>query len=184
MKYLLSNLETDRLKFRLLNASDFDQWLPFFENPKIHPFLFLDSHKSSRELCQFWIDKCLTRYDEDRGGLMVIENKITGEFIGQCGLLVQDIEGDKRLEVGYSLLPQHHGNGYAIEAARFAREHSFAEAYDKDFDNMIVSMIHVENKPSMKVALNNKMKLLKTFKASNHEDFHVFAQMRSEWERQ
>ena len=112
---------------------------------------------------------------------MVIENKITGEFLGQCGLLVQDIDGDKRLEVGYSLLPQYYGKGYAIEAARFAREHAFAKAYDKDFDNLIVSMIHVENEPSIKVATKNKMKLLKTFKAANDEFFHVYGQTREEF---
>lgn len=108
--------------------------------------------------------------------------KKTGAFVGMCGLLVQDMDGDQRLEVGYSLLPQHHGKGFAIEAARFAREHAFAKAYDKDFDHLIVSMIHVDNKPSIKVALKNEMKLIKKFTATNGEDFLVYGQSRHDWE--
>lgn len=181
MSFLLTNLETNRLKFRLINESDFDTWLPFFDNVEIHPFLFLDSSKKIDDLCRFWMDKCLDRYKDGRGGLMVIEDKHSKEFIGKCGLLVQDMDGDKRLEVGYSLLPQHQGKGYAIEAARFAREYAFKQEYDKDYDNLIVSMIHVDNKPSIKVALKNEMKLLKTFKATNNEDFHVYGQTREEW---
>ncbi|BAO54746.1 GNAT family N-acetyltransferase [Nonlabens marinus] len=182
MKYLMNGQETERLRFRLLEPSDYDSWFPFFADQDIYRFLFLDFKKSEDELCQFWMDKVFARYAEDRGGMNVIEDKHTGDFIGQCGLLVQHMDGDARLEVGYSLLPNHRGKGYALEAAQFARNYAFAKAYDKDFDNLIVSMIHVDNEPSIKVAKNNQMKWLKTFADFNEENFHVYGQTRASWE--
>ncbi len=182
MKYLLDGQETERLRFRLLKESDYDSWFPFFANKDIYRFLFLDYKKSEDELCQFWMDKAFARYKEDRGGMNVIEDKETGAFIGQSGLLVQNMDGDARLEVGYSLLPNYYGKGYAIEAARFAKNYAFAKAYDKDFDNLIVSMIHVDNEPSIKVAKNNDMNWMKTFTDFNGERFHVYGQTRASWE--
>jgi RimJ/RimL family protein N-acetyltransferase len=125
LKYILQDLETEGLPFRLLKESDYDAWFPFFANKDIYRFLFLDFQKSEQELCRFWMDKAFARYAEGRGGLNVIEDKKTGELIGQCGLLVQEMDGDARLEVGYSLLPNYYGKGYAIEAARFARNYAF-----------------------------------------------------------
>ncbi|SCY35194.1 Protein N-acetyltransferase, RimJ/RimL family [Nonlabens sp. Hel1_33_55] len=182
MKYLIQNLETERLRFRLLQHSDFKAWLPFFDLTASYSHLFLDASKSKEDLCEFWIDKTLTRYQENRGGLCVLENKDSGGFIGMCGLLVQEIDGDTRLEVGYSLLPNYWGKGFAIEAAAAAKNYGFQNSYDLDFGCSVVSMIHIDNHPSIKVAIKNEMLLEKTFIAEKSESFHVYSQQRENWE--
>jgi len=39
----------------------------------------------------------------------VLIHKQTGEFIGQYGLLIQNVDNTEELEVAYSIIPQHRG---------------------------------------------------------------------------
>jgi hypothetical protein len=55
MKYLLTDIETGRLKFRLLQQSDFDTFLPFFSDRSIFKYLCLDETKSDEEICRFYV---------------------------------------------------------------------------------------------------------------------------------
>jgi len=163
MPYLLTNQETKRLTFRKLEYSDFDTWLPFFNDPNVANYLAFDTSLSPRELCEFWFEKALARYKNKTGGMNVLIDIQTGDFIGQCGLLLQEIEDEEMLEIGYSLLPQYRGKGYAIEAASMCKIHAFKH----DLAPFLVSVIHVENLASKKVALKNGMTYLKTI-----DDFH------------
>lgn len=157
MRYLLTGEETERLKFRLLKESDFEAWLPLFENKDVARFLALDPEKSSKELCEFWFEKVFNRYSNDLGGMNVLIEKSTGNFIGQCGLLVQEVDGETRLEVGYSILPKYWGKGFASEAAIKCKDFAFVN----NFSDTIISVIHPENVGSEKVAIRNGMSLLK-----------------------
>jgi len=157
MKYLLTGEESQRLEFRLLKQSDFETWLPFFDDKAVAIFLAMDPTKSKRELCEFWFEKAFNRYENDLGGMNVLIEKSTGQFIGQCGLLVQDIDGESRLEVGYSMLPKYWGNRFASEAAIKCKEFAF----ENNFSDSIISMIHPDNIASRKVAIRNGMTLSK-----------------------
>jgi RimJ/RimL family protein N-acetyltransferase len=48
-----------------------------------------------------------------------------GEFVGQCGLIPQNIRGRDEIEVGYLFRRLHWGHGYATEAACACRDHAF-----------------------------------------------------------
>jgi RimJ/RimL family protein N-acetyltransferase len=50
-------------------------------------------------------------------GLLVMELRATGEFLGYCGLTVGQSTFDEP-EIGYELARRTHGHGYATEAAR------------------------------------------------------------------
>ena len=56
MKYLLTNQETERLKFRLLQLEDFDAWVDLFKAKNIAKFLEIDSKLSPIEMCQLSFD--------------------------------------------------------------------------------------------------------------------------------
>lgn len=157
MKYLLEGRETERLKFRLLQDSDYDTWINLFNGTDYARFLGMAHLQTPEEQCNLWFEKVKTRYDNDRGGMNVLIDKQTGELVGQCGLQVQDVDGETIIEVGYSLLPQHHGKGYAIEAAKKCRDYAFEQGYVDE----LFSIIHIENQPSVEVALRNGMRLYK-----------------------
>ncbi|MBF4984657.1 GNAT family N-acetyltransferase, partial [Nonlabens mediterrranea] len=101
--------------------------------------------------------------------------------IGQCGILVQNMDNEPRLEVGYSILPSHRNKGYATEAAIAAKNYAFKNEFDKDFNHTVVSMLHIDNYGSEKVAIANGMTLEKTFTDFGDNRFHVYSQSRDEW---
>ena len=146
-------IETERLLIRPLTITDIIKWEPFFHNPasvKYFPnFITGNSENDARS----WIQKQLDRYEDDRFGLHALTEKKTGEFIGQCGLLTQEIDNATEIEIGYSLLPEFEGKGYASEAAQFFKDFAFSN----DITNSIISIIHKDNIPSQKVALRNDM---------------------------
>ena len=155
MSYLLLDQETERLRFRPVEKDDFHLWLPFFEDPKMLAYIGLDAKLSKQELCEIWFTKVFSRYQENLGGMNAIILKSSGQLIGQCGLLFQFLKGIKRLEVSYHLLPNYTGYGYATEAAVKCKEFAFEFFFAKQ----LISIIHLENLPSEKVALNNGMHL-------------------------
>lgn len=168
MNLLLEGQESERLLFRKLIHSDFDSWLPFHENPLSNQF-WEGLPKDPVIACEKWFAKAFHRYENQLGGMNVLINKKTNEFVGQCGLLIQTVDEIKELEIGYSILPNHWQKGYATEAARkckaYAKKNNFAES--------LISIIHIDNIPSQKVAINNGMSLDKTT-VYDHNPVHIF----------
>jgi len=172
MKYLLTGQETERLKFRLLRLDDFDSWLNLFKANNIAEYLQLDPKLSETELCQKWFDKVFHRYDNDLGGMNGLIDKTTNQMVGQCGLLIQTIENVERLEIGYSILPEYWKKGFAIEAATKCKNHAF----ENDIADSLISMIHVDNLSSEKVALRNGMRFEKKINS-----FNIFRIDKKDW---
>ena len=81
--------------------------------------------------------------------------KTSGEVIGDCGLVTQQIEGRPELEVGYHLRRDQWGHGYATEAARGCMEYAFGTLDAPK----VISLIRQENVPSRRVAERNGMKV-------------------------
>ena len=174
MKYLLTGQETERLKFRLLKSDDFDTWLGLFKVKNVAKFLDLDPKLSESELCKKWFDKAFHRYENDLGGMNVLIDKKTNLLVGQCGLLVQTVENIERLEIGYSILPEYWSQGFASEAAIKCKNYAF----DNDFAPSLISMMHIDNLGSEKVALKNGMTFEKKLKS-----FNIFRIDRENWKQ-
>lgn len=153
MVYLLNGEESARLKFRIVENSDFDAWIEFFRHPDCARFLGLENAGTPYEQCQEWFRRVGERYKNNLGGMNALIDKNTGNFIGQCGLLVQEVDDRQELEIGYSIIPAYWGKGYATEAAIRCRDFAF----QNDFAESIISIIHTENVRSEKVAMKNGM---------------------------
>jgi RimJ/RimL family protein N-acetyltransferase len=104
-----------------------------------------------------WIARNCRRYSNDGVGLWAIDLKATGELIGDCGIIRQEVDGDSLYEIGYHLRRDFWGQGIAIEAARACKEWGFANL---QVDRMI-SLIRPENVPSCRVAERNGMTVWK-----------------------
>lgn len=157
MKYLLEGEETKRLRFRLLKPEDFDTWIDIFKEKDVPRFFGMDNIPTPKEQCEEWFQKIKHRYEHDTGGLNVLIDKHTNEFIGQCGILIQEVDGVNEMEIGYSILPKHWKKGYATEAAQKCRDYAF----ENNFADYLISIIHIENNRSKHVALKNGMTLWK-----------------------
>lgn len=170
MKYLLTGEESERLKFEILNQDYFNEWLPLFNEPDVAIFLGMDTNLTPREHCEEWFKKSLGRYKKETGGMNVLIDKTTGKMVGQCGLLIQDIEGQQWMEIGYSILPAYWGLGYASEAAQKCK--SFA--FENNFTNELISMVHVDNIGSETVARKNGMQLFKHIANYEGQPMNIF----------
>ena len=67
-----------------------------------------------------WIEWNLRNYAEHGFGLWVIETH-AGEFVGDCGLTMQEVAGTWMVEVGWHVQSPLRRRGYAAEAAEAVR---------------------------------------------------------------
>ncbi len=154
---LLEGQSSERLLFRKVVPEDFNMWLPFYHNPdstKYWDGLPIDPVTA----CQQQFDRIFERYREGSGGMNALILKKNNELVGICGLLVQYVDGIEELEIGYSVLPKHWRKGYAFEAAEKCKTYAFSNQLAAS----LISIIHIDNLPSRKVALKNGMSLEKT----------------------
>ena len=162
MKYILEGQETERLKFRLLKESDFDEWVELFTDNDVSKVLGMDKIGTPKEQCEKWFEWTFDRYKNNLGGQNILINKSTNKIIGQSGLLVREIDGIKEIEVAYSILPSFRQKGFATEASQKCRDYAF----ENNFSKRLISIINTKNPYSAKVALNNGMQNDRTI------DFH------------
>ncbi|MBD3635822.1 MAG: GNAT family N-acetyltransferase [Crocinitomicaceae bacterium] len=168
----MKDAESERLKYRPLNEADISLWMKFLDDPistKYFPKLPL----SVEERAQSWIKSQLLRYNEGSYGMTAIIRKKDNTFVGQCGLLKQEVDGIPEVEVGYHLFRQFCGMGYATEASRHFKEYAFKQ----NLADSIISIIHEHNLPSQAVAKRNGMSVDKrtVWKDMNVIIFRAFA---------
>ncbi|WP_267401804.1 MULTISPECIES: GNAT family N-acetyltransferase [unclassified Chryseobacterium] len=118
----------------------------------------MENFKTPKECCEKWFEWTFHRYENNLGGQNVLISKETQQLIGQCGLLVREVENTFELEIAYSILPEFRDQGFAIEAATKCKDFAF----ENNLHNRLVSIIIPENKDSKNIALKNGM----TFKKS------------------
>jgi RimJ/RimL family protein N-acetyltransferase len=175
MNYLLNGEETERLRFRLIERSDFNHWLPFFEDPESFRYWNAPLQPPKIE-CARWYDKQFGRYDENLGGMNALIEKLSGKLVGHCGLLVQRIDSSLELEIGYSLLPEFWNTGFATEAAMKCRDVAFSRNYSPS----LISIISLTNTPSARVAEKNGMIIDKQTVYYNNP-VNIFRITREKW---
>jgi len=175
-KLLMFGQSSERLSFRQLEQSDFDEWLKFCEDSDSLKYIWLTDNDSANEKCKVWFDKVFNRYNNHLGGMNALIEKSNSKFVGQCGLLIQTVDGIEELEIGYSLMPGFRGKGYALEAAKKCKDYAF----ENNLTESLISIIHIDNKESEKVAVKNGMKLDKTT-TYNKCKVNIFRINKSDW---
>ena len=103
-----------------------------------------------------WIEWQERNYAEHDFGLWVVQTH-AGEFVGDCGLTMQDVEGTPHVEVGYHVMPAMRRHGYATEAATAVRDCAAAAGIEH-----LVALIRPDNLPSQGVARNLGMEVERT----------------------
>ena len=140
---MISELETERLRLRQFTEGDVEGYYEFFADPVTqitHP------PDMNRGIVWREIAKILGHWKIRGFGLWALEDKASGRFAGYAGLWFPGDFDD--VEVGYGLHPAFRGRGYAVEAARRARDYGYLERKFK----RIVSYIQPKNLQSIRVA--------------------------------
>jgi [ribosomal protein S5]-alanine N-acetyltransferase len=138
-------IETNRMVLRRMEMSDVDDLMGIFSDPVA--MRYYPSTKTRRE-AKDWVRWTLSSYRDHGFGQWVAILKDSGEFAGQCGLTIQEVEGKEEVEIGYLFLRKFWGRGLATEAAMASRDHGFHTlGYGR-----LVSLIDPRNLPSRRVA--------------------------------
>ena len=139
--------DTERLRLRPFAAdlSDLDA-LQEIQSDAHHMRFY--PHPFSREESRAWIERSLDRQERYGYSLWVIEDRETGEFLGNCGPIPQVVDGMEEVEIGWSVTPRRARQGIATEAAAAWRDRCF-EVLGLEH---VISLIRPENQPSRGVA--------------------------------
>jgi RimJ/RimL family protein N-acetyltransferase len=138
-------ISTSRLRLREYLPADVDERAAMFADKQTMRYY---PRAKSRDETVRWIEWNLGSYMQHGFGLWVVDLKSNGEFLGECGLVVQEVDGTGEVELGYSIKRSHWGQGFAPEAAIAVRDHAFEVLGLR----RLVSIIHPDNTRSQAVA--------------------------------
>jgi ribosomal-protein-alanine N-acetyltransferase len=148
------SLTTERLSLRPLRLDDVEA-LNAIQSDPVHMRFY--PHPFSMEESRDWILRMQARYDEIGFALLAVEDRATGEFLGNVGPHLQHVDDVDEVELGWSVTPSRARQGIATEAATACRDWVFATL---DVDH-VISLILPENLASRGVAENLGMRVWK-----------------------
>lgn len=135
---------TARLRFRQMTMADLDAMSSMLGDPDV--MIYYPSPKTRDEAAD-WIAWNQANYARHGYGLWIVETH-DGDFVGDCGLTWQQVNGRSELEVGYHVRRELQGRGYASEAALACLEF----ARDVVGVGLLVAIVHPDNAASRRVA--------------------------------
>lgn len=160
-------LETPRLLFRLIKASDAEAMFEMDSDPEVHLYLGNNPLKHIDE-CYPIIENLQWQYNEFGMARMAVILKETGEFLGWAGLKRERNLPDRGIfiDLGYRFIQKHWGKGYASEAAQAWVDYGF----DVLKLEKINAFIDVDNLASRKVIEKVGLKFIETFDFEGTEE--------------
>ncbi|MBO4524899.1 MAG: GNAT family N-acetyltransferase [Ruminococcus sp.] len=167
-------LETKRLLLREMNTHDHQALFLVLGDPETmlhYPYTF------DMQRVNDWIERNMVRYQNDGFGLWAVCLKETGELIGDCGLTLQNINGEILPEIGYHIRRDCQRKGYAGEAAKAVRDLAFQNT---DYPTLY-SYCKYTNVPSIKTAESIGMHFVCEYPDETNGTTHVSSISRKEW---
>ncbi len=169
-------LETERLILREYTPDDFDAIYRVISDPETmkhypKPYDEKGAHR--------WLDWTFQNYREYGFGWWAIILKETGEFLGDCGITPQDIDGEVLPEIGYHIHRDYWRRGFGREAAAAVRDWAFINtSYNALYSYMPASGI-----ASYSTAASIGMTRIKEYEDSYYGNMYVYRITREDWEQ-
>lgn len=156
-------IETARLYLRELTIEDtYNLSLVLSDNESMQHY----PHAFSENEVRNWIEKNIKRYENDGFGLWAVIRKEDDQFLGDCGITLQNIDGEILPEIGFHIIKSYCNKGYATEAAEACKKYALNTLEFKS----IYSYSEINNKASQKVSEKIGMNKTKTFKMDGIEE--------------
>jgi ribosomal-protein-alanine N-acetyltransferase len=108
-------LTTQRLQLRQLKHEDAEVMMKLFSSPEVLRFLDMEP-TDSLEKARGLIDWLAGNYENRKGIDWGITLHQSGQLIGMCGAYDWD-RVHRHIDLGYHILPEYWGRGYATEAS-------------------------------------------------------------------
>jgi len=142
----IPTLETERLRLRAFRGGDFEDYAAMRTDPEV--LRYLDCGPTPWDRGRSWRHMAflMGHWQLTGSGTWVLEQRETGAFLGVAGFAAP--VGWPGFELAWALARRWWGRGYATEGAHAALAHAFT-VWHKD---RVISLIHPENRASIRVA--------------------------------
>lgn len=166
--YLFS---TKRLGFRTWNETDLDSLIQLNQNSEVMRYF---PSVQTKDQCLDFMKRMQNQMSETGHCYFVVEELKSGKFMGFIGLLNQTFESEftPAVDIGWRLLPEFWGNGYATEGAKRCLEFGFSNLNLK----RIISIAPQVNKGSLAVMRAIGMTQVAAF---NHPKLEAFPEIQN-----
>lgn len=154
-------LETERLYLREFVESDGLHFYHLNNDLDVIKFTGNDPFKSLKE-ANLFINN-YSDYKRNGFGRWAVCLKETNEFLGWCGLKLED--DSKEIDLGFRFYKKYWGKGYATESAKACINYGFSSLRISE----IVGRAYVENIASIGVLKKCNFKFKKQFKYDNQQ---------------
>ncbi|QBD76521.1 N-acetyltransferase [Ktedonosporobacter rubrisoli] len=138
-------LETEHLLFRPLTITDLDDMTTLYSDPEVMRFL---GGPRSRSQVQLALNRYIQEYQIYGHSFFATLLKENQKFIGHCGLLNQEVEGQPEIELAYVLAQPYWQHGLALEGTQALRDYGLQQL---GFPRLI-SLIPADNQASIHIA--------------------------------
>jgi len=139
-------IETPRLRLRLMQPSDLDGLLKIFGDPLV--MASFNGAPFNRVQMERWMQRNLKHQELHGYGLFSVILKSEELLIGGCGLEHMKVDGDPATELGYDIRSDYWNQGFATEAATAVRDYAFNALHLP----RLISLIRVGNAASRRVS--------------------------------
>lgn len=141
----LDLLETERLVLSGWTMEQVDDLVRLHGTQNVARYLNADGLPWTRAQAEAAVAHWIELFETRNLGKMRLTRKSDGAFIGRAGYGIYPPTGEP--ELGFALFEQHHGQGYATEAATALRDWIFRDTDASHF----IGMADVRNAPSLAV---------------------------------
>lgn len=148
-------ITTKKLILRPFISNDLEAIYQLLSDPTVMKFSLNGPY--SREKSASFMNQCIHQSENNQPSLLAIIDKQSNHLIGCCGFFLQKILGKEELELGYRLLKEYWGKGFATEASLAVKNYAFTEMGV----TRLISLIEKENIASIRVAEKNGFRLEK-----------------------
>jgi RimJ/RimL family protein N-acetyltransferase len=177
-------IQTERLLLRPFAETDFDALLAIQSRADVARYLYWDPRTAAevRETLDTKVRATAIIAEGDNLSLAAVFRE-TGELIGDCSLLWTSAE-HRQAEIGFVFHPDHHGRGYATEAAAAL----LALAFDDLRAHRVFGRLEARNTASARVLERLGMRKEAHLVENEHvkgewQSEIVYAQLEREWAR-
>ena len=139
------------INFRPITKNDFADLCSVLQDKNV---MYAWEHAFSDEEVHKWIENCQKSYAENGFGYLYATESETGKFIGMMGLLLETVNGQNYIGLGYIRAPKYWKKGYATQGAAILLNRAFRELGAQ----LVIAEIRPENTASRRVAERLGMK--------------------------
>jgi [ribosomal protein S5]-alanine N-acetyltransferase len=154
--------QTERLNLRYLDPGDAGFILDLVNDPSWLRYIGDRGVRSLADAESYIRNGPMDMYAQFGFGMFALQRRDDGSLVGICGLIKRDTLPD--VDIGYALLPQFAGQGFALEAARAC----VSLAHQRFGLQRLLAITTPDNQRSMHLLLQLGMQLLERYR--HHPD--------------